>query len=346
LKEDKYIDLRSDTVTVPCERMRKVMYAAEVGDNYYREDKITNQLEAYCASYLKKESALFLISGTMANQVAIRSYLNPGDEIITDKSYHLNYYESSATSNLSGASFNLISSNQGIISADDFEKAIQSRYRSPLTKCQRLLVLENTINYYSGKVFSIDAMVQLREISINKNIPIYLDGARLINACVATNRSIEDYSILVDSLMISFSKGLGAPAGAILAGSHDFIQQARIYQKNFGGGFHQSGIIASAALFALENNVDTLISDQKKARLLAETICQSSEIIIDLDEIQTNIVMFSLRSICVDKFIMKAKEQGILLYRWSDNIIRAVLHHDVSTEQVCYAADKIITISL
>ena len=336
------IDLRSDTVTRPCKSMRKHMYNAEVGDNFYREDKITQELEEYCAEYFGKEAALFTISGTMGNQIALRTYIQPGNEIILDASYHINYYEYSATA-LLGGSINLLHTPNGIIYEKDLLQALNSRYRSALTGKPKLICLENTINYHSGKIYPLVTFQEIASLSKKNDLRVYLDGARLLNACVALKVSVLEYTTYVDSLIISFSKGLGAPMGAVLLGNKDFIEEARKYQKWYGGGLHQSGIIAAAALFAIKHNINKLEQDNINAKILANLLSEEKKIKVNLDEIQTNIVMFSFQNtiINVEKFIELAKQQGILLYPWDHNTVRAVTHQNVCENQIKKAAYKI-----
>ena len=340
------IDLRSDTVTQPSKEMRICMYKAEVGDNFYKEDAITQELEEYCAQYFGKEAALFNVSGTMSNQIALKTYIQPGNEIILDSSYHINYYEYSPVSGLIGGVFNLLSTSNGIIRELDLLNALKNRHRSPLTGDPKLLCLENTINFYAGKIYPLEIFQKVCSLAKEKGLHIYLDGARLLNACTISKTSVLEYTSHVDSLMISFSKGLGAPIGSMLMGSHDFINQARKYQKWFGGGLHQSGIIAAACLYAIKHNIPNLIDDNFKARLLADLLVHDQRINLNFKKIETNIVMFSLRSAKnnTQKFIELAKKQGILLYHWNHDTIRAVTHSDTSVNQIRSAAKVILKV--
>jgi len=336
--------LRSDTVTKPSRGMREAMYRAEVGDNFYREDKTTQELEEYCAWYFNKEAAAFLLTGTMANQVALRTYIQPGNEVILDSSYHINYYEYSATASLCGAALNLLNTPDGIINESELYQAINGRHRSNLTGIPALLCLENSINYHSGKIFPIDVFAQVTSLSKKYKIPVYLDGARLLNACATLNKEPKEYSDYADSLMISFSKGLGAPAGAVLLGSQGFIEEARKYQKWYGGGMHQSGILAAAALYAIKKNVEKLNEDNKKAIYFANLLSSDARIKIDFSKIETNIVMFSFDKPLGDiaNFINLARSHGILLYEWDQHTIRAVTHKDINDKQIETAASRIL----
>lgn len=324
--------------------MREAMYGAEVGDNFYGEDKITRELEEYCAWYFNKEAAVFLLTGTMANQVALRTYIHPGNEVILDASYHINYYEYSATSSLCGAALNLLNTQDGVINESDLLQAIKGRHRSNLTGIPALLCLENSINYHSGKIFPIDTFKQVSNLAKKHKIPVYLDGARLLNACAALNKEPKEYSAHVDSLMISFSKGLGAPAGAVLLGNYAFIEEARKYQKWYGGGMHQSGILAAAALYGIQKNIKKLKEDNAKALYFANLVSSDHRIKVDFTKVETNIVMFSFDKYSSDVscFLHLAKSNGILLYKWDQNTIRAVTHKDICEKQVEIAANKIL----
>lgn len=339
------IDLRSDTVTKPCAEMLKYMCNTEMGDNFYREDRKTQELEEYCSEYFGKEAALFTISGTMGNQVALRTYIQPGNEIILDASYHINYYEHSSTA-LLGAAVNLLHTPNGIIHKEDLLQALKNRYRSFLTGKPKLICLENTINYHSGTIYPLTVFQEISFLAKENSLNLYLDGARLLNACIALNTNVQEYTSCVDSLMISFNKGLGAPMGAILLGNKDFIEEARKYQNWYGGGLHQSGIIAAAALFAIKHNVNRLDQDHINAKIFANLLAESSKIQINPSAISTNIVMFSLKSstTSIETFIQLAKENNILLYPWNHHTIRAVIHKDVNKNQIKEAAYRLLKI--
>lgn len=343
---NEIIDLRSDTVTKPCKVMRKQMYKAEVGDNFYKEDKITRDLEEYCAQFFNKEAALFSITGTMCNQIALRSLVQPGNEIILDASYHINYYEYSATSSLVGAVLNLLYATDGIIREEQLLQALNNRHRSTLTGKPTLLCLENSINYHSGKIYPLKIFQNISELAKKNAFKVYLDGARLLNATTALQLDVNQYTICVDALMVSFSKGLGAPAGSVLLGNKELIEEARKYQKWYGGGLHQSGILAAAALHAIQNNIIKLSKDNDKAKLLGQLLQEDNRIKLYSETIETNIVMFSLPSINVDTqlFINLAKKENLLLYPWNSTTIRAVTHYDINEDQIKTAATKIIAL--
>ena len=345
MKDNEVIDLRSDTVTKPCKQMREAMYSAEVGDNFYREDFVTRRLEEYCSDYFGTKSALFTITGTMANQISIRCHTSPGEELITDNYYHILYYESGPTSDLGKVSTNILYTKDGVITPEYLKLALLNRYRSNLTAAPKLVWLENTVNHYSGKIYPLDKMKQVHNLAKNNGLMVHLDGARLLNACAAKKIPAYAYSCCTDSIMVSFSKGLGAPAGAILLGDEQFIDKARVYQKWYGGGLHQSGILASAALFAISNNVERLQVDNDNARFLGELLSDKKELKVSLNLLETNIVMFSVKNLNITalSFVQIIKTQGVLLYPWDKYTIRAVTHKDINRESVIKASKIILS---
>lgn len=346
-KNKKIIDLRSDTVTKPCKKMLEAMQLTDVGDEFYGEDSTTQALESYCAELFNMEAALFTISGTMSNQIAIRSHTTVGDEIIIDASYHINYYESGPTTDLGKVSMNLVMTPDGIMTDTNIKEALTSRHRSKVSNHPSLICLENTINYHSGKVYSLIDMKNVSDITRENKLLIHLDGARLFNACVAKGISPREYSAYADSLMISFSKGLGAPLGSVLLGTKHFIEKAKKFKKWYGGGMHQSGIVAASALFALKNNVDRLAKDHEHAILLAELLSDEKKFKIDLGKIETNILMLSLNdmNITADHFINLVKEFNVLLYPWGPKTVRLVTHKNIEKDDILFAAKVILNVS-
>ena len=244
---------------------------------------------------------------------------------------------------MAGGSLNLLHTREGIIEIEDLQMALRSRHRLSLCGEPKLLCLENSINYHSGKIFPPEAFQKIASFARNEGLRTYLDGARLLNACLELDVSVSEYSKSVDSLMISFSKGLGAPVGSILLGDEDFILEARKYQKMVWGGLHQSGILAAAALYAIKNNIDNLLNDNSKAKLLGNLLKEDPCIKLNSELIETNIVMFSFtdENIDVTKFLKMAANEHILLYHWNHNTVRAVTHQDVDENQIKQAAYKI-----
>lgn len=340
---NKVIDLRSDTLSMPTNEMRRYIYMAEVGDNLYHSDTATNKLEEYCCELFKSEAALFVCSGFLANQLAIRVQCCAGEELISDASYHINMYEYAATSDLGKVTLNLTNTKDGIIRDFDLENAISSRYRSEIYSKPKMLILENTINSYGGKIVSLQDITNISNLAKKHNIKVHLDGARLINASVATNTPLADYMEQVDSLSFSFSKGLGAPFGSVLLGSKSFISEAKKYQKWYGAGLHQSGFMAEAAMYALKNNISNIKRDHENAKFFANELSKIDGITLR-NKVETNIVMFDVNSIkylTIDKFISLCNAQNLNLYKWNTEIIRAVLCLNISKEDVTESIKRI-----
>lgn len=328
----KIIDLRSDTVTVPSNEMLNAMLKASFGDDFYVEDHSTNRLEEYCAKFFNKESALFMASGTLANQVAIRSQTQPGDDVVIDSTYHINYYESAQTADLAKVSLNTVHTTDGVLDVDSVEKAIWNKHRSDMTNGVSLICVENTINFYSGKIFPLEALSSLYGFAKLNRLNIHLDGARLLNASVATGIPADVYAEYTDSLMISFSKGLGAPFGAILLGSQELISRARRYRKWYGGGLHQSGMMAEAALYAMKNNIQQLAIDNHHAKLFAEYLARQNNLSLQVKPVESNIVMFSVQQLGIlsRDFVSMARKNKVLLYPWDKYTVRAVMHKNIN----------------
>lgn len=337
----KFIDLRSDTVTKPSEGMRRAMYEAEVGDDVYKEDPTANELENYAAELLGKEAALFVPSGVMANQICLNVLTQPGDEVICEKDAHIFQYESGSPAALSGIQLSLIEGNKkGIFTTEQVEPLIRpaSAYYMARTK---VIEIENTHNRAGGTINPIENIKAISQLAKRYNLLMHLDGARIWNASVESGISPAHYASYFDSVSCCLSKGLGAPIGSIIAGSKEFIKEAFRVRKAWGGGMRQVGIIAAAGLYALKNNIERLKEDHEKAKLLAYNLSQIKNISIDLELVETNIVMFSLKNISVENFIAKCKENGLLLGTGKVGIIRAVTHMDVSKDEINNAS-KII----
>jgi threonine aldolase len=320
--------------------MLEAIKKASFGDDYYREDEVTNELEKYSAKYFGTEAALFMITGTMANQVALRCHTSPGDEVISDKYNHIVYYCASAAADLGKVSFNNVEAEQGILSVENVEEASSSRHRSPLNVHPRLVWLENTLNHYGGKIYPLEEFRKVAVYAKERGLKVHLDGARLLNACTATGISPVQYVQNVDSTTFSFSKALGAPAGSILLGDKQLVSSARVYQKWYGGGLHQSGLVAAACLYGLQNNVSRIVTDHRNARLLASSALEGLCGKLLKYPVETNIVMFDVSrlSISSDDFIDLAKKQNLLLYKWNDFVVRAVTHKGITENDVIYAS--------
>lgn len=338
---NKYIDLRSDTVTQPTKAMRKSICKAIVGDELYYDDPSTKELELFCAEYFGKESSLFIPSGMMANLIAIRCYTTAGNEILVDKNYHIFYYERSAVTDLTRASLVSLHDSPGIIRSDQL-----MQYFS-VSKCHAtepkipLLWLENTISGLAGKVYPLEELKKVYNTAKKIGLSVHLDGARLLNACIATGISPSEYCKYTDSLTITFTKGIGAPFGAMLIGSNQFIYEANIYKKRFGGGMHQSGMMAAACKYALENNVRKIHLDHANAKLFTDLLNKNTG--LDITTPETNIVIIDISSFGMDakSFVEKTKSKGLLLYLWNNKCVRAVFHYGINNHMLLKAVQII-----
>jgi len=327
------IDLRSDPVTKPSQAMREAMASAEVGDDVYKEDPTVNRLQKNCAELFGKEDALFVPSGVMGNQLCLNAHTQPGDEVICDKNAHIFQYESGSPAMLSGLSLNLIDGKDGIITPEQVEPLIRptSAYYMPQTK---VIEVENTHNVAGGVIHPIENIKALKTLTDKYGLKMHLDGARLWNASAATGISVEEYSSYFDSVSVCLSKGLGAPVGSVILGEKDFIAETFRKRKSWGGGMRQIGILAAGGQFAIENNFEKLAEDHKKAKLLAEHIAELPNIEIDLNLVETNIIMFKPKSMTVEDVLQKCKEKGLLLGQGGVGVIRAVTHLDISFEDI------------
>ena len=334
----KPIDLRSDTVTRPSPEMRRFIAEAEVGDDVFAEDPTVNRLQELVAGMLGKPKGLFVPSGTMSNQIAIKTHTQPGDEIIAEEGCHILNFESGAPGLLSGVLIRTIPGRYGVITAEEVEEKIRPKaYHNPQTA---LIEIENTHNRAGGTIFPLEEIKRIRKVADEHELPMHLDGARLWHASIATGISLAEYAGYFDSVSVCFSKGLGAPVGSMLLGGEDFIGRAHRFRKIFGGGMRQSGIIAAGALYAVQNNIPRLAEDHSKARLLAEAVKRCPVFNIDLNFVHTNIVIWKVVSpeITAREVENRLKEGGVLLFEIGGNRIRAVCHLDVSREEVEYAA--------
>ena len=335
------IDLRSDTVTLPSDEMRKAIANAPVGDDQFGEDPTVNKLQDQIASLLRKESALWLPTGTMANQVAIRTTTHPGDDVIIGDESHAAWHESGASAANSGIQFTAIGKN-GTFTADEFSAAIKPRGHiiyPPTT----LLIVENTHNRSGGIIFPQDELINICAVAREKNIATYLDGARLWNAAVGSGKSPGEISAPFDLVSVSLSKGLGAPGGALLAGSKEIIQRCVRFRRMQGGAMRQAGIFAAAGIFGLEHNYQRLAEDHANAKLIAESISKDKRIILDISTVQSNILVVHLSKNGPDAptVVNRARELGLLIFAFGPHTIRAVTHLNVSKQQ-CESAAEII----
>lgn len=338
------IDLRSDTVTLPSDDMRKEIAVADVGDDQFGEDPSVNLLQERIASLLNKESALWLPTGTMANQVALKVFTQPGDDVIVSRESHSVWHETGGSAANSGVQFTAIGS-RGVFTPDEFRTAIKPRSHiiyPPTT----LVQIENTHNRAGGIIFPKDYAEQICSIAKDSGIASYLDGARLWNASVSSGIPPDVLSAPFDLVSVSLSKGLGAPGGAVLAGTQDIIRRCVRYRRMFGGAMRQAGIFASAGIFAIDKNMKRLSEDHANAKLFAKILSENNKIVIDLNYVQTNIIIFSLTEDAPDAqtVVSRAKEKGLLIFAFGPRTIRAVTHLDVSESQCRQAAEIILDI--
>lgn len=331
------IDLRSDTVTKPSKEMREAMASAEVGDDVYGEDPTVNKLQEKIAELLGKEAALFVPSGTMGNQLCIKSHTQPWDEVICDKDAHIYNYESGSIAGLSHVQVMPVNGKNGIFTADQVEEVIRPEaYYLPKTK---LVCVENTHNRGGGSIFPIDEIKNIKNVVDKYGLKFHLDGARLWNASIATGISMKEYASYFDSVSVCLSKGLGAPVGSVIAGSKEFIKIAHRYRKAWGGGMRQAGILAAAGLFAIEHNFKRLAEDHRRAKYFAKEISKISRIKIDPNIVQTNIVLFEVDGLTAQEVVAKVKDpsktgDSLLLSIGKKYLVRAVTHLDVNDEDI------------
>lgn len=330
----KTIDLRSDTVTRPDDEMREIMAAAPVGDDVFGEDPTVNKLQNAIAEITGKEAALFVASGTQANQIAVNAHTQPGDEVICEARCHIFNYEAGAAGALSGVQLHPLHGKYGVLNPEEVEAAIRpTDHHFAQT---RLISLENTNNRWSGTIYPLKEIKKIRSIARKHRLQMHLDGARLWNASVATSTPIKDYCAPFNSVSLCFSKGLGAPVGSILAGKKSFIEKAHYYRKMYGGGMRQAGILAAAALHAMKHNFNRLADDHLRAKVLAEAINQIPGLVVNLQTVQTNIIIIDT-SLCRRKapeIVEHLAEQGIQMLAFSPTRIRAVLHLHITNADI------------
>jgi threonine aldolase len=336
------VDLRSDTVTRPTPEMRAAMAAAPVGDDQYGEDPTTNRLQEHVAGLLGKEAALWLPSGTMANQVALRVLTRPGDDVVVSRESHAVWHETGGSAANAGVQLTEIGA-RGVFSAAEFIAAIKPRDHGiypPTT----LVEIENTHNRAGGVVFAQDEAERICAAARQRDIATFLDGARLWNAAVATGLPVDRLSAPFDLVAVSFSKGLGAPGGSLLAGRRELVARALRHRRMLGGAMRQVGIFAAAALHALEHHLAGLRDDHANARLLAQRLAASPRIRLDPATVQTNIVVFTLAPEAPDAaaFVAAARAAGVWVNALGPRTIRALTHRDVTRAQCAVAAEALV----
>jgi threonine aldolase len=328
------IDLRSDTVTKPTPAMRKAMVEAEVGDDVFGEDPTVNALQEKVAKLLGKEAAIFVPTGTMANQLAIKSHTQPGDEVIIEGTSHLYNFEGGAGAALSGVQFYCLKGIRGILDASQIEEAIRPiDHHFPVT---RLICLENTHNRGGGSIYPIEKMVEIYRLAKSKGFLVHLDGARLWNASVATGIHLREYAQCADSVSACLSKGLGAPIGSVVTGSKTFIDRVHRFRKMFGGGMRQVGIIAAAGIYALDHHIERLKEDHQNAKRLALGLKGLKGVSIDPGQVETNIIIFNIANtgMTAPQIAEVMKKNGVLIHPIGKTQIRLLTHLDVSSGDI------------
>ncbi len=328
------IDLRSDTFTRPTPEMREAMMAAEVGDDVFGEDPTVNKLETMIARLTGKEAALFVASGTMGNQVCINAHTQPGNEIITERNSHIFNYECGSPAMLSGVQVLPLPGEQGMFTLEQVKNAVRpENVHHPVT---RLICIENTHNRAGGTIFPLPEIQRISGFAREKGISMHMDGARLWNASVATGIPPEEYCRHFDSVSLCFSKGLGAPVGSAVAGSRDFINSARYYRKAYGGGMRQAGFLAAAAIYAVEHHFERLADDHRRARKLADFLAAIPGVEINLNSVQTNIVIFDVgrTALSAETAASRLAEQDIRMLAISDTKLRAVTHLHITDTDI------------
>jgi threonine aldolase len=333
------IDLRSDTVTRPSPAMRDAMHRADVGDDVFNEDPTVRKLQERIAEILGKEAALYVPSGTMGNQLCIKVHTQPGDEVIAERGSHVFNYETAGAAFLSSVQIHPVEGLRGVLGIEEVRQAVRPKlYYMPRT---RLVCVENTHNRAGGTVTPLESFAALSAFARGEGIRVHLDGARLWNACAATRTDPSAYAAHADSVSVCLSKGLGAPVGSVIAGTREFIEEARHYRKIFGGGMRQAGVIAAAGLYALEHNLGRLGEDHDKAASLARAIGGVPGVVIDPLTVQTNIVIMSVAGSgrTPEEILASLKARGVLFSAGNYMGLRAVTHLDVSADDVRKAGE-------
>ena len=321
------INLVSDTVTRPSVEMLNVMFNAKVGDDVYKQDPTVNELEETLADLFGMEASLFFPSGTMANQTAIKLHTQPGEQVICDKYSHIYHYEGGGASFNSGVSCCLVDGKRGMITADLVKNSINDPdfYHASLTS---LVSIENTTNKGGGACYDIETLQAIKQVCTENNLKYHLDGARLWNALVAKKQHPKQFGELFDTISVCLSKGLGAPVGSVLLGTREDMKRALRIRKIFGGGMRQSGYLAAAGLYALQNNINRLEIDHRRAKELG-SLLEKMPWVANVESVETNILIFGLQPSVDEKLFMeKLKQKGILISSMGHGKLRIVTHLD------------------
>jgi len=340
------IDLRSDTVTKPTPGMLAAMMSAAVGDDVFAEDPAVNELERRVADHLGKEAALFVPTGTMSNQIAVRVHCRPQDEILLESTSHIYLWEAGAPAALSGVTQRTIDGRYGILDVAQLEDQIHPDDMHSVRS--RLVCLENTHNRGGGTIYPVDKVKAISTWARSNGLAVHLDGARLWNAIVASGIGAKEWSTHFDTVSVCFSKGLGAPVGSALVGPKDLIAYGRRIRKLFGGAMRQAGYLAAACQYALERNVERLAEDHANAKLIAAAVAEVPGLRLLPPQVETNLVWFEVSSPwpSAREVANRLKEKRVLVSALGKNVVRAVTHLDVNREQCIKAADAIRTLEM
>jgi len=329
------LDLRSDTLTTPDEGMRAAMASAPVGDDVYAEDPTTNALQERVAALFGFEAALFVPSGTQGNQICIALHTATGGEVIAERDAHIFHYENAATSVIARGQIHAIPSTTGMMPLDDVRTAVRpTAYYYPPTS---MVAVENTHNRHGGTVLDFDYLTELRGLTQELGLPLHCDGARIWNAMAATGIDASSYGALFDTMSVCLSKGLGAPVGSVILGTHEKIRQAWRWRKMIGGGMRQTGILAAAGMYALDHVLPKLHEEHAKAKRFAEIVASHPQVTIDLSRVQTNIVMFAVPMDDAE-FIREMAGRGIRVAPIKPGWMRAVFYHQITVDEAEAAA--------
>ncbi|MDD5569985.1 MAG: GntG family PLP-dependent aldolase [Bacteroidales bacterium] len=329
------IDLRSDTVTKPTPQMMEAIVNAEVGDDVFGDDPSVNELERKAAGMFGMEAALFCASGTMTNQLAIRVHCAPGSEVICDGLSHIYLYEGGGIALNAFSSVRALNGNRGRISSKQVEESINDAndVHQPTT---RMVSLENTVNKGGGSIYDFNEILKIKKVCEQNNLILHLDGARLFNALAETGESPKDYGKAFKSISICLSKGLGCPIGSILLGTDDFIKKSRRFRKAMGGGWRQAGYIAAAGIYALDNNIERLKDDHRRAKSIGQMLSRKN-FVKEVYPTETNIVVLELqKNILAADFVSSMAENGIFCISLGEHLVRFVTHLDFTDEHLAY----------
>ena len=332
------IDLRSDTVTRPTEAMRAAMASAPVGDDVLGDDPTVRRLEERVAGLLGKEDAVYVPSGTMANQIALRVHTRPGDRVVMDADSHIRVHESGAPAALAGVTIAPVAGDLGVFTPDQLADAAPGPspdFPPGLFDPTTLVTMENTHNEAGGTIWPLESMQSIQATASRLGLGVHLDGARLWNAAAATGIDLATYAATADTVNVCFSKGLGAPIGSALAGPQEVIDRARWFKKMYGGGFRQAGIIAAGALHAVDHHRERLAEDHANARRFAEAVADIDTLSIDLAAVHTNLVYFDVAN--AQQFVDRLRAEGVDSLAVGPDRIRVVFHLDVSDDDTVEA---------